>query len=262
MQEHELAGLVTEEAAPVPLVGVKVTGTITGRSARVKVGQRFENREDKAIEAVYKFPLPEGGSVCGFTVATGDRVLRGQVEEREKAFKLYDDALIRGDGAYLLDEERPNIFTLSVGNVNARNTVDVEVEYVSLLETNGAEVRFFLPTTISPRYVPPDMPDQDGIPVDVLVNPKFQLDVPYGLNLQLEVLGKEDIALLECPSHSIRTEYSDHAIAVELSSNAVAMDRDFILNIKTRKGFESKGVTLSDGVHAYVQVDFVPQIGG
>lgn len=256
---HESVGLVTADAVSVPLVGVTVTGTIIGRAARVKIRQRFENRGDKAIEAVYKFPLPESSSVCGFTVATGDKVLRGQVEEREKAFKLYDEALSQGDGAYLLDEERPNIFTLSVGNVNARNTVDVEIEYVTLLDTNSDEVRFSLPTTISPRYVPADMPDQGGIPVNALVNPKFQLDVPYGVNLHLDVLGREDIAGLECASHSIRTNYSARAIAVEFSSTTVAMDRDFVLTIKHGKGFESKGYAFSDEAHTYVQIDFAPK---
>ncbi len=261
MQKTELAGLVTRNAAPIPLVGVTATGTIIGRAARVKIRQRFENREDNAIEAVYKFPLPESASVCGFTVATGNKVLRGQVEEREKAFRIYDEALSGGDGAYLLDEERPNIFTISVGNVNARNAVDVEIEYVSLLETNDGEVRFFLPTTISPRYVPPGMPDQDGIPVTELVNPKFQMNVPYGLDLRLDVLGREDIDSLECPSHTVQTRFADHAVAVEFSSDTVAMDRDFVLVVRYRRGFENKGFAFSDNVHAFVQIDFAPQFG-
>ena len=162
LEEAERFGLFTKEDAPVPLTGVTVNGTITGRVAKVTIRQRFENREGKAIEAVYKFPLPEGSSVCGFTVSTGDRVLRGRVEEREQAFREYDEALAQGHGAFLLDEERPNIFTLSVGNVKPRHAVDIEVAYVTTLETNGGEVRFMLPTTISPRYVPADMPDQDG----------------------------------------------------------------------------------------------------
>lgn len=259
MQVLEKVGLITKDAAPVPLVGVRATGTIVGRAARMKVAQRFANREDRPIEAVYKFPLPEGGAVCGFTVATGDRVIRGQVEERDKAFALYDDALARGDGAYLLDEERPNIFTLSVGNVNPQSTVDVEIEYVTLLEANDTDVRFFLPTTISPRYVPVGMPDRDGIPVDALVNPEFRLDIPYGLELHLDILGREEIAGLECPSHSIRNEYSDQAIAVEFSSNTVAMDRDFVLTIRYRNSFGIKGFNFSDGTYTYVQVDFAPQ---
>ena len=38
--------------------------------------------------------------------------------ENYKNCKKYDDAMSKGDGAYLLDENRPNMFTLSVGNLN------------------------------------------------------------------------------------------------------------------------------------------------
>ena len=259
LEESERFGLFTKEDMPVPLTGVTVNGTITGRTAKVNVRQRFENREKKAIEAVYKFPLPEGSSVCGFTVAVDDRVLRGRVEEREQAFREYDEALAQGHGAFLLDEERPNVFTLSVGNVKPRHAVDIEVAYVSTLETNGGEVRFMLPTTISPRYVPADMPDQDGIPVDKLINPELLLDVPYGLQLHLDVLGRKDIAGIECPSHTVRTSYADEAIVVEFSSATVAMDRDFVLTITRAKGFENRGYSCKDDDHSYVQVDFSPR---
>lgn len=257
--EMEHFGLFTKEDAPVPLTGVRVNGRITGRAARVTLTQRFENREDKAIEAVYKFPLPEGSAVCGFTVATGDRVLRGRVEERNKAFAEYDEALAQGHGAFLLDEERPNIFTLSVGNAKPRHAVDIEVSYITLLETNDAEVRFVLPTTISPRYTPTDMPDQNGIPVNKLINPELRLDVPYGLRLHLDVLGRKDVASIECPSHAVRTSYADDAIVVEFSSDTVAMDRDFVLTITRAKGFESRGYSCKDHSHGYVQLDFSPR---
>ena len=134
--------------SPIPLLGVKAEGQIMGRGARVRVLQRFRNQESKAVEAIYKFPLPEGAAICGFKAHIGDRVIEGKVEEKEKAFEIYDKALIEGHGGYLLDEERPNIFTLSVGNLNPGSEVLVELEYVTLLDGDGAAVRFFLPTTI------------------------------------------------------------------------------------------------------------------
>jgi len=262
MEMHERFGLMTRDEAPVPLTGVRVDGAIAGRTAKVSIRQRFENRENNPIEAVYKFPMPEGSSVCGFVVSSGDRILRGKVEERDEAFRIYDDALARGDGAYLLDEERPNIFTLSVGNVLPGHVVEIEISYVTTLESNGNEVRFFLPTTISPRYVPADMPDENGIPVRALVNPGFRLDVPYGLQLHLDIAGKDEIGGIECPSHAVRTSYGDHAISVEFSSDTVAMDRDFVLTITRAKGFENAGYSFTDDEHGYVQIDFSPRLEG
>jgi len=258
LEGDSMSGLFIKEGGPVPLTGVKVRGAITGRTARVTLTQRFENRKDRAIEAVYKFPLPESSSVCGFTVATGERILRGRVEEREAAFVEYDEALAQGHGAFLLDEERPNIFTLSVGNVKPRHTVDIEVSYVTTLATDGAEVRFTLPTTISPRYTPADMPDRDGIPEGTLINPELRLDVPYGLSLHLDIADPQRIAKIECPSHQIRTTYGDDNVAVEFSADTVKMDHDFVLTITYREGFKNRAYAWRDNDHAYLQLDFTP----
>ncbi|SPD74802.1 hypothetical protein PITCH_A350011 [uncultured Desulfobacterium sp.] len=149
---NESYGLLSSMSGPIPLTGVKVRGDILGRGAKINIFQRFTNQEDKAIEAVYKFPLPEGAAVCGFNAVIDGKKIHGHVEERNKAFEIYDDALANGNGGYLLDEERPNIFTLSVGNLNPNAEVMVEIEYVTLLGMEEREVRFFLPTTISPRY--------------------------------------------------------------------------------------------------------------
>jgi len=257
---EELSGLLTADtkAAPVPLTAVRVEGNISGRGAKVKIIQRFKNGEDKPIEAVYKFPLPEGGAFCGFMAIIGEKIIEGDIEEREKAFELYDEALSKGHGAMLLDEERPNIFTLSVGNLNPGDTAIIEIEYVTLLEAAGSEVRFFLPTTISPRYIPDGTPDNNGIPEDGLINPVYGSNPAYGLSLLLTIHGKEGIESIVSPSHTIRTNLSSDPVMIEFSSETVRMDRDFVLNIKYKKGFENRGYICRSNKGTFIQVDFCP----
>ena len=252
-------GLVTRNNHPIPLTGVHVDGWITGLAAKVKVRQSYINREDKAIEAIYKFPLPEQASVCGFRVIIGEKILEGEIEERDKAFELYDKALERGDGAYILDLERPNLFTLSVGALPPRTAVVIEIEYITLLDATDNEVRFFLPTTISPRYVPANIPDKNGIPVDALVNPPISIDVPYGLRLALVIQGKEHIAGIESPSHTVATRYEDNHVAVELSSEETKMDRDFILTIRYREAFRNRAYSFRGKEGVFLQADLSPK---
>ena len=251
-------GLVTTKDAQVPLVGVDIHAEIVGRGTRVRIAQKFINTEDKPIEAVYKFPLPENSAVCGFKAKIGDKTIQGAIEDKEKAFELYDNALIEGDGGYLMDEERPNIFTLSVGNLNPGIPAIVEIEYVSLLEKNGEDIRFYLPTTISPRYVPPDMPEDDGIPEDEKVNPDFRLDVPYGMKLTVNVSNKEQIRSIESPSHKISTSFEPNSIRTELSGDHTLMDRDFVLNIKYKDNNVSQGYYFNSTEGSYIQIDFSP----
>ena len=62
-----------------------------------------------------------------------------------------------GHGAVLADQDRPNIFTVSVGNLLPGQEATVCLEYVTELEQHGRDVRLMLPTTIAPRYVPPPL---------------------------------------------------------------------------------------------------------
>lgn len=256
------AGLLSSKGSPVPLEGVKVSGDIIGRGAMLKLSQSFRNRELTPIEAVYRFPLPEGATICGFKAIVGKKVIEGKIEEREEAFRVYDEALSKGHGAQLLDQERPNIFTLSVGNIKPGESAIIEINYIELLDSQDSAVRFFLPTTISPRYTPANQPDKDGIPVRDLVNPPLLPDVPYGLAIEINIHDREKVSCIESPSHTIGTRFSDKTATVSFSSETTAMDRDFILKISYEKDFANRAFLYRDKDEAFVQVDFTADVAG
>jgi len=87
--DNETCGLLTKKGEFIPLKGVVVQGYIIGRSARVSLSQHFKNEESKALEAVYKFPLPENSSICGFRAEIDDKIIQGKVEERDQEIKLF-----------------------------------------------------------------------------------------------------------------------------------------------------------------------------
>ncbi len=256
IMEREEFGLLVEKGGAVPLIGVDVTGEIIGKTAKVRVKQHFYNDRPRPIEAVYKFPLPEGATVCGFTATVGDRVFAGKVEERDKAYETYDDAIKEGGGGFLLDQERPNIFTLSVGNMKPRTSAVIAVDFVTLLDSSGVETRFSLPTTISPRYVPADTPERGGIPEDHIVNPPVDAAVPYGLTMNLAIHGKDHIDSVESPSHHIKTTYGTDAININFSGDKAAMDRDFILTVTRKSEFMNACYYNSHQKGLFFQLDF------
>lgn len=234
MNETLHSGLVTSSQVSIPLQGVRIEACLTGLGSEVTVTQRYTNLETVDVEAVYVFPLEEGAAVCGFTARVGDRLIHGRVEEREKAFEVYDDAMAGGHGAFLLDQERPNIFTVSVGNLRPQQTIEIAITYVTLLTFEGAAVRLLIPTTVSPRYVPAGPPEV-GQPDGEHVNPPAQETVPYGLTLTVEIRDT-NMTQIESPSHAIRTTPHAHGTTVTLASDQadspspyVALDRDFVL---------------------------------
>ena len=257
MNEH-YGLLFSKSGGPVPLMEVKVEGDVVGRGAKVKIFQRFKNEEHKAVEAVYKFPLPDGAAVCGFSADIDGKKIQGQVEERDKAFEIYDDALSRGDGSYLLDEERPNIFTLSVGNLNPNAEVMVEIEYVSLLDAEGRQVRFFLPTTISPRYIPDEMIEDDGIPEDSKLHPPYSAIVPYGLSISLNIHKGSLLESIDSPSHNIKIDnMKGDPVNISFSNESVRMDRDFVLNMEYESAFASRAYRYRTDKETFLQLDLM-----
>ena len=172
--------------------------------ARVVLIQRYRNDESEPIEAVYKFPLDEAAAVCGFEATIDGRRVVAHVEEREKAFRTYDEALAAGHGAYLLDEERPDVFTVSVGNIPPGKEVVLRITTVSELALEGDAIRFTLPTTISPRYAPAEDLRGVGIPEAERVTPPYALAVPYGLSLKVDVETSAAIRKVDSPSHPVQ----------------------------------------------------------
>ena len=137
-------GLCTEHTQ-IPLEHVDVRAEILGAHARVTFTQRYRNQESRPVEAVYVFPLDESAAVCGFAAVVEGVRYEGVVKPREEAFATYDDAMAAGHGAFLLDEERPDVFTASIGNLPPGAEAQIELTYVSELTCEGDSMRRIRP---------------------------------------------------------------------------------------------------------------------
>lgn len=253
------SGLLVE-GAPVPLEGVAVEVQVRAFASRVTLRQRYRNREAHPIECVYTFPLDDGAAVCGFEAEIGGTRVVGRVQEREAAFARYDDALAAGHGAYLLDQERPDVFTASVGNVPPGAEVTITLVTVGELALAGDDLRFVLPTTVSPRYAPAQ--DRVGVgraPADAL-NPPVALRVPYGLNVTVDVDLGVPLRAVESPSHPIAVEIEGAQARVTLGERAATLDRDFVLIARPAEAPRPRAwLEVGDDGQAGVMLTFQPR---
>ncbi|MEC7987138.1 MAG: VIT and VWA domain-containing protein, partial [Myxococcota bacterium] len=183
----------------------------------------------------------------GFRIKIDAQIITGEVQEKEEAFETYDDAMSEGHGAFLLDQERPNIFTASVGNLNPKQIVEIEITYVSQLKNEGKAIRFFIPTTVSPRYTPTKSPPQLGESDAEKFNSPRWLTVPYGLSLKVDIQNMHRIIALESPSHTIRTRYGDGGAQIELSQSDAALNKDFVLLIESEQSDKPTAIVSHDG---------------
>lgn len=222
------SGLYVSDS-PVPLEGVDVRVAMSGAHARVTIAQRYCNRESTPIEAVYVFPLDEGAAVCGFEALVNGQRYMAVVKPRDEAFATYDDALADGHGAFLLDEERPDVFTASVGNILPASDVVIELTYVTELAFEGDAIRFALPTTVSPRYAPADDRVAVGRSPEAALNPQTALNVPYGLSFTASVTMPGRISRVESSSHPISVTLTGNTATIALSQETVPLDRDLVI---------------------------------
>ena len=126
-----LAGLVNKKKnALVPLRNVSVEGTVRGYTASVLSTLEYENDEEVPIEAVFTFPLDASSTVVDFSAVIQDRKIVGRVEEKQKAQETYDDAIASGHSAFLMESEREDVFTITVGNLPPREKAAVSLTFV------------------------------------------------------------------------------------------------------------------------------------
>lgn len=138
----------------LPQVNVKAHSTILSHTSRTTLTQTFVNSDAlKGIkELKYSFPLFDSVSVVGFKCRVGDRVIEGEVQEKQEAKETLDKAVAQGQVAGLL-EQLPNasdVFMTTVSNISPNAKIHVDITYLGELK-HGAEVngvRFTIPTYI------------------------------------------------------------------------------------------------------------------
>ena len=65
---------------------------MSGPTIRARVTQLFRNPTKDWVEAVYVYPLPPGGAVDTLKMVVGDRVVVGEIKERQQARIIYEQA--------------------------------------------------------------------------------------------------------------------------------------------------------------------------
>jgi Ca-activated chloride channel family protein len=235
------------DLGPFPLKHTEVRGEVSGFLASVDVAQEYENRFDVKVEAVYVFPLPSTAAVGDFVLTIGDRTIRGVVREKEEARRVYEDAKARGLTASLLSEERPNVFTQELANLEPGHCVTVSLRYADCLRMRDGAFEFAFPTVVAPRYVPgapsPAAPtgtgfsrDTDRVPDGSRVTPPV---APPGtrpghdISISLSIDAGLPIVDVSSPTHEVVVERPDaNRAEVCLKDLATIPNRDFVVRYR------------------------------
>jgi Ca-activated chloride channel family protein len=221
-----------DKIVDVPLEHTQVTIHATGHLATVEVEQIFKNPYDKKIEAIYLFPLPTGAAVDGMELEVGGRVIQGEIEKRAEAKATYERARSDGLVAALLTQERPNLFTQHVANLEPGARVKVRLSYLEPLVYQDGGYEIVYPMVAPPRYMP-KASAQAGEAKDVQpsVLPEGQRPAT-DIGLTVEIDAGVPLRGVSSPSHKIVTDADQAApsrATVNLAKGDTIPNKDFIL---------------------------------
>ncbi len=231
------------EKVPLPLKHTDVKGRVCGYIATVEVTQQFQNPFSEKIEAVYVFPLPENAAVNEFIMVIGERKIRGIIRERQEAEEIYREARAQGHVASLLTQERPNIFTQKVANIEPGKQIDVNIKYFNTLAYADGWYEFVFPMVVGPRFNPAGSTagigavgrgarDVSGQSTEVqYLKPNERSG--HDISLAVEIDAGVEIEEVACASHAIRKDSDgSEKVRVQLSDLDNIPNKDFVLRFK------------------------------
>ena len=232
-----------EKEIALPLKHTDVKGQISGYIATVEVTQQFHNPYDDKIEAVYVFPLPQNAAINEFIMVIGKRKIRGIIRERKEAERIYKEARRQGHVASLLTQERPNIFTQKVANIEPGKQIDVNIKYFNTLAYADGWYEFVFPMVVGPRYNPPGFKEGVGAVARGKRGISGQkTEVQYlkptersGHDISLAVDIDAGVAIEEIKSsnHAVRKQTAGREkMTVRLSERDTIPNKDFVLRYR------------------------------
>jgi Ca-activated chloride channel family protein len=248
----------TKKEVPVPLKHTDVKTNISGYIATVEVTQKFHNPYDGKIEAKYVFPLPQNAAINEFIMTIGDRRIRGIIREREEAERIYEEARRQGYVASLLTQERPNVFTQSVANIEPGKEIDVNIRYFHTLAYADGWYEYVFPMVVGPRFNPPGYTEGVG----AVARGKHGIsgqktEVQYlrpgersghDISLAVNIEAGVPVEKVVSPSHVIAMNHTGaEKVKVTLSPLDSIPNKDFVLRYKVAgNGIKSALLTHRD----------------
>ncbi len=227
------AGLRDADGAPVTLEATRILGDLRDLLATVSVTQTYRNTEDRAIEAVYTFPLPLDAVLLDVRVRLDDRVLEGRVAPKRVAERAYEEAVADGHAAVMIEHPEPGLYTLNLANLLPGSVAQITCRYAQVLAPRDGRLRFTHPTTIAPRY--------GGWGVEAHQVPDVSLLAQHQAEVRFTAAGHLATARVASPSHAINLARDEGAhdegardegvLAIALEDGRTALDRDIVLEL-------------------------------
>ena len=234
----------------LPLKDTHVEIAVSGVIADVKVVQTYRNEGSRPINASYVFPASTRAAVYAMRMRIGDQVIAARIKEREKAKDEFEQAKKEGKSASLLEQERPNVFSMSLANILPQDQIEIELRYTELLVPTDGLYEVVFPTVVGPRYA--SRHESTTAKDDRWVASPYLHEgtkPSSTLHISARISAGVPIHDLTCSSHDVHPQWLSPTIAnVTLDDgDPFQGNRDFVLRYRLAGNQITSGLILYQG---------------
>lgn len=234
----------------LPLKDTSVEIAVSGVIADVKVVQTYRNEGSRPINATYVFPASTRAAVYGLRMKIGDDVIYAKIKQREAAKQEFEAAKKEGKSASLLEQDRPNVFSMSLANLIPQEQVEIELRYTELLVPTDGVYEVVFPTVVGPRYS--STPESSAPKEDKWVKSPYlrEGNKPAStLHISTRISAGVPIQDLKCISHQIVPQWQSPAVAQMKLDDADPFqgNREFVLHYRLAGNQITSGLLLYQG---------------
>jgi len=228
----------------LPLREVVVRADVAAGFASAEIDMLFEQNNTEALDCRFVFPLPSAAAVHRCEMHVNGRVVLARVEERSEAEALYKKAKNEGRRAALARQERENLFTLELGNLQPGDRILVRFAYIEPLQRLKEQFSLRIPLNPGIRYCPgtpllrPNrgngiLDDTDQVPDASCISPP-RIEAGHadaaGIDVTVRLRGGlQSACAVSSPSHMVMVRMEGGDLVATLAGDHHVPDRDFVL---------------------------------
>ncbi|HET9959103.1 MAG TPA: VIT and VWA domain-containing protein, partial [Polyangiaceae bacterium] len=127
------------EGGLIELAQVNIDAEQIGDYAAVSIEHRFVSRATTVQEGTFRFPLPEDALLTGLSMLIDGRVVHGELLEREKARRIYEEIVDSMQDPALLEWEHGSTFKMRVFPIEPQQPKLVTIRYLVPLKHKGKQ---------------------------------------------------------------------------------------------------------------------------
>ncbi len=259
--------------------------TINNGIAVTEVIQVFRNLENRQVEALYTFPVPQGASVADFSMWINGKEMIGEVVEKKRAREIYESYRPRRVDPGLLEQVDHKRFEMRIFPIGPRAEQKVRLRYYQQLDVDDDWATYVYPLATVARGGPTaakagtfsfSLQVKSEVPIAAMNSPSHGEDFVIAGRSEsfyqgsLEVTGGDlgrDVVVayrlarphtgLDCITSRQRGDDGYFCLILtageELGVTSAAMDYVFILDISGSMGDEGKLAMSRKSIEAFIE---------